>query len=127
MESVDTPELFGGELRILAAVDLDDDGKIVRWVDYWDSSTYPDDLYAQDRTPEKSFPRDLKDGVVPTSAAAEIVATSTTLHDALAAGDAAATGELLHPDVVVADRALRTQARQLDADRRAALRTAAFA
>ena len=29
---VDTPELFGGELRILAAVDLAD-GKIVRWVD----------------------------------------------------------------------------------------------
>ena len=34
---VDTPELFGGELRILAAVDLAD-GKIVRWVDYWDAS-----------------------------------------------------------------------------------------
>src|SRR5687767_14257784 len=32
---VDTPELFGGELRILAAVDFSD-GKIVRWVDYWD-------------------------------------------------------------------------------------------
>ena len=33
---VDTPELFGGELRILAAIDFAD-GKIVRWVDYWDS------------------------------------------------------------------------------------------
>ena len=31
----DTPELFGGELRILAAIDFAD-GKIVRWVDYWD-------------------------------------------------------------------------------------------
>jgi hypothetical protein len=30
---VDTPELFGGELRILAAVDFAD-GKIIRWVDY---------------------------------------------------------------------------------------------
>jgi hypothetical protein len=34
---VDTPELFGGELRILAAVDFCD-GKIVRWVDYWTPS-----------------------------------------------------------------------------------------
>jgi hypothetical protein len=30
---VDTPELFGSELRILAAVDFRD-GKIIRWVDY---------------------------------------------------------------------------------------------
>jgi ketosteroid isomerase-like protein len=36
---VDTPELFGGELRILAAIDFAD-GKIVRWVDYWDSTAY---------------------------------------------------------------------------------------
>jgi hypothetical protein len=34
----DTPELFGGELRIIAAVDFAD-GKIVRWVDYRDSSS----------------------------------------------------------------------------------------
>ena len=37
---VDTPELFGGELRILAAVDFRD-GKIVRWVDYWDAAAPP--------------------------------------------------------------------------------------
>ena len=58
---VDTPELFGGELRILAAIDFDD-GKIVRWVDYWDSSSFDDDLYAQFRTPAEHFPTDLKDG-----------------------------------------------------------------
>ena len=43
---VDTPELFGGELRILAAVDAAG-GRIVRWVDYWDSSAFDDGLYAQ--------------------------------------------------------------------------------
>src|SRR5690349_12967980 len=32
----DTPELFGRELRILGAVSFDSDGKIVRWMDYWD-------------------------------------------------------------------------------------------
>ena len=60
---VDTPELFGGELRILAAVDFAD-GKIVRWVDYWDSSSFDDDLYLQFRTPAEHFPTDLKDGDV---------------------------------------------------------------
>src|SRR3712207_3350291 len=46
----DTPELFGGELRILAAIDFVD-GKIVRWVDYWDSSSFDDALYEQFRAP----------------------------------------------------------------------------
>ena len=36
---VDTPELFGGELRILAAVDFRA-GKLVRWDGYWDGSAY---------------------------------------------------------------------------------------
>ena len=62
---VDTPELFGGELRILAAVDFAD-GRIVRWVDYWDATSFDGDLYAQMRTPAEAFPTDLKDGVVGT-------------------------------------------------------------
>ena len=105
---VDTPELFGGELRILAAIDLAD-GKIVRWVDYWDSSAYSSDLYARFRTPADAFPTDLKDGEVPTRAAPGLVDTCTTLHGALAAGDAAGVHDLLHTDVVLADMALRTQ------------------
>ena len=105
---VDTPELFGGELRILAAIDLAD-GKIVRWVDYWDSSAYSSDLYARFRTPADAFPTDLKDGEVPSRAAPGLVDTCTTLHGALAAGDAAGVHDLLHTDVVLADMALRTQ------------------
>ena len=35
----DTPELFGGEIRILAAVDFKD-GKVVRWIDYWDGRSF---------------------------------------------------------------------------------------
>lgn len=104
---VDTPELFGGELRILAAVDLAD-GKIVRWVDYWDASAFDGDLYRQLRTPVEQFPTDLKDGVVPTQAAVELVRVATALHSALAAADADATSPLLHPDVVLEDMALRT-------------------
>jgi hypothetical protein len=105
---VDTPELFGGELRILAAIDFVD-GKIVRWVDYWDSCAYSSELYAQFRTPADSFPTDLKDGAVPTRAAPGLVETCTALQQALALADTAAVHDLLHTDVVLADMALRTQ------------------
>jgi ketosteroid isomerase-like protein len=105
---VDTPELFGGELRILAAVDFAD-GKIVRWVDYWDSSAYDTGLYNQVRTPAGSFPADLKDTQVATQAAAELVTAATALHQALAKGDASAAAAALHTDVVLADMAMRTQ------------------
>jgi ketosteroid isomerase-like protein len=105
---VDTPELFGGELRILAAVDFAG-GKIVRWVDYWDSSAYDTGLYHQFRTPAGSFPADLKDAQVPTRAAAGLVKAATALHQALTTADASAAAAVLHTDVVLADMALRTQ------------------
>ncbi|MGH9188011.1 MAG: nuclear transport factor 2 family protein, partial [Acidimicrobiales bacterium] len=105
---VDTPELFGGELRILAAVDFAD-GKIVRWVDYWDATPFDADLYAQMRTPTGGFPTDLKDDVVITRATPELVATATALHAAFTAGDAGAAAALLHTDIVLEDMTLRTR------------------
>jgi len=105
---VDTPELFGGELRILAAVDFRD-GKIIRWVDYWDAAPYDDELYVKFRTPDAHFPRDLKDAEVPTQAAPELVAVTTALQQAFAVGDVPGAADLLHTDVVFADMSLRAQ------------------
>jgi hypothetical protein len=105
---VDTPELFGGELRILAAVDFSD-GKIVRWVDYWDATPFDADLYAQMRTPAEVFPTDLKDDVVATQAAPEVVAAAAALQSAFAAGDAGAAASLLHTDVALVDMTMRTR------------------
>ena len=105
---VDTPELFGGELRILAAVDFVD-GKIVRWIDYWDSSAYDTGLYNQFRTPVDDFPSDLKDAQVLTAAAPELVKAATALQEAFAAADASAAAAAMHTDVVLVDMALRTQ------------------
>src|SRR6516225_7696268 len=90
---VDSPELFSGELRILAAVDFAD-GKIVRWVDYWDSSWFDDALYAQLRTPVDVFPTDLKDSQVATQAAPELVTAATGIQGAFAAGDNTAARDL---------------------------------
>lgn len=105
---VDTPELFGGELRILAAVDFAD-GKIVRWVDYWDGTPFDADLYAQLRTPADVFPRDLKDDAVPEQASDLMIDTARALHAALTSGDAASVSAMLHTDVVVEDMTLRAR------------------
>jgi hypothetical protein len=105
----DTPELFGGELRIVAAVDFDDTGRIVRWLDYWDGSAFDPELYGQLRTPAESFPTDLGDGRVATRADRQVVHAATTLHATFAAGDASRAAELLHTDVVLEDIALRTR------------------
>jgi len=104
---VDTPELFGGEIRFLTAVDFVG-GRIVRWVDYWDSSAFDTGLYTQFRTPAEDFPRDLKDAQVPTRAAPELVNAATALQRAFTSADASAAGELMHTDVVLVDMALRT-------------------
>jgi ketosteroid isomerase-like protein len=104
----DTPELFGGELRILGAVDFRD-GKIVRWVDYWDSVTFDDALYEQLRTPAPNFPTDFKEGSIGLNAAPALVEIATRLQDAFAAGDAQAASVLLSEDTVYEDMALRTQ------------------
>lgn len=103
---VDTPELFGGELRILAALDFAD-GKIVRWVDYWDGSPFDAGLYHQFRTPADAFPTDLKDSAVSTRAAPELIAKATALQKAFSEGDPAAAASLMHTDVVFDDMVTR--------------------
>ena len=55
----DTPELFGAEIRTLAAIDIKD-GKIVRWVDYWDGRHFGAELAAKLRTPSDKFPTDFR-------------------------------------------------------------------
>ncbi len=104
----DTPELFGGELRILGAVDIGE-GKIVRWVDYWDSSSFDADLYAQMRTPVAEFPTDFKERSIGVHAAPAIVEISTQLQRAFAAGDAHEVSQLVSYDAVYEDMALRAQ------------------
>ncbi len=49
VEFIDTKELFGGELRLFGAIDIKD-GKIIRWVDYWDASAFDPAGYRQMRT-----------------------------------------------------------------------------
>jgi hypothetical protein len=105
---VESPELFGEELRVLAAVDFVD-GRVVRWVGYWDSSAYDTGLYDQFRGPNGSVPGELENSRVPSRADAPISDAAAALQAAFAAGDAAAATATMHPDVVLVDLALRTQ------------------
>jgi ketosteroid isomerase-like protein len=104
----DMPELFGAELRLLGAIDFKD-GKIIRWVDYWDSTIFDDELYLQMKTPAEHFPTSFHEDEIPVSAAPGMVEASTRLQARLAAGDAAGAAALLSYDVVFEDMALRMQ------------------
>lgn len=103
----DTPELFGGELRILGAVDVRD-GKIVRWTDYWDSTGFDNALYTR-YTAEAELPSSLKEEQVGVAASARIRRASERLSRAFADGDARAAAALFTYDAVFEDLSLRAQ------------------
>lgn len=104
----DMPELFGAELRLLGAVDFKD-GKIVRWVDYWDSADFDDELYLQMKTASEHFPTSFHEDEIPVAAAPEMIEASTRLQALLAAGDAAGAAALFSYDAIFEDMALRMQ------------------
>ena len=104
----DTPELFGAEIRSLAAIDIKD-GKIVRWVDYWDGRHFGAELAAKLRTPSDKFPTDFKGATVPGNASPKIRAAANKLHAAFAGNDAKAAAALFSSDAVYEDMTLRTQ------------------
>jgi ketosteroid isomerase-like protein len=103
----DTPELFGGEIRILAAIDFKD-GKIVRWIDYWDGRSFGAEAAAKMRTPPDKFPTNFDYDVASDGASAKIKDAAQKLSAAFAAADANAADALFSNDAVYADRALRT-------------------
>jgi hypothetical protein len=104
----DTPELFGSEIRILAAIDFKD-GKIVRWIDYWDGRSFGAEMAAKMRTPPDKFPTNFDYDVASEGASAKIKDVSQKLATAFAAGDAAAADALFTNDAVFLDRALRAR------------------
>jgi hypothetical protein len=104
----DTPELFGAEIRILAAIDFKD-GKIVRWIDYWDGRSFGAELAAKMRTPAEKFPTNFDYDVVSDGASAAIKDVAQKLAAAFATGDGAAAAALFSNDAVFLDRALRVR------------------
>jgi hypothetical protein len=104
----DTPELFGGEIHILAAIDFKE-GKIVRWIDYWDGRSFGAEAAAKFRTPADKFPTNFDYDVASDGASAKIKDVAQKLGAAFAAGDAQAADTLFSYDAVFLDRALRAR------------------
>jgi hypothetical protein len=104
----DTPELFGGEIRIMGAIDFKD-GKIVRWVDYWDGRSYGLEMANKMRTPADKFPTNFDYDVASDGASAKIKDAAQKLAAAFAAADAGGAASQFANDAVYLDRALRVR------------------
>jgi hypothetical protein len=99
----DTPELFGKELRILGAVSFDGNGKIIRWMDYWDGRSSQ-----RVTAPLKpTYPTDFHDDVG--NATGRIHDVAAALNAAFAAGDAKAAAAMFSYDAAYEDMALHAQ------------------
>jgi hypothetical protein len=98
----DTPELFGRELRILGAVSFDDQGHIIRWMDYWDGRSS-----GAKNAIGPNYPTDFHDSVG--NASGRIADVCRQLQQAFSAGDAAAAAGLFSNDAVYEDMALHSQ------------------
>ncbi|MCA2276754.1 nuclear transport factor 2 family protein [Mycobacterium intracellulare] len=103
----DSPELFGNEIRTISAIDFED-GKITRFVDYWDGRAFGTDAAAALRVPLQEFPATFGEESIgaPTDQGLQqlVGKLSSGLTEALAS-DVAAT---LHDDVTFEDLTFRT-------------------
>lgn len=99
----DTKELFGGEIHGVGALDLED-GKVVRWVDYWDSRGWPNTFNLQKQTLQNWHQNALQE-----RASAQIREVTARLTAALSAGDAKTAASLFSYDAVYEDGPCRTQ------------------
>jgi hypothetical protein len=107
----DSPELFGAEILALAAVDFGGDGKITRWVDYWDSRHFGLTLAAQMRTPLESFPESFGEENTPGSADPEMNDLVERLITRLSRSDATGAGTMFAVDAVLEDVTTHTAVR----------------
>jgi hypothetical protein len=103
----DTPELFGGEIRAIGIIDMQDD-KIVRWVDYWDGRGFGSSAVSAIRVPAESYPQQLGLDVVTGQHSAVLGDAVNALTSAIKSGDPALLEEQFTYDVVFEDLALRS-------------------
>jgi ketosteroid isomerase-like protein len=103
----DTPELFGEELRMIAVVDFED-GKIVRWADYWDG--HASEVARTMGVPAENYPHELGADSV-TDRTGPLADTARKITNAFAGGDAHRAGELFTYDATFEDMTLRSQIR----------------
>lgn len=108
LEVTNTPEIVGSELHMISSVDLRG-GKIVRWVDYWDSVSFDDAIYQEKRAADEQFPSTYLEDQVGRCTMHPSETAGTRLSTLLSAGDGRAAASLFEYDGVFEDRATRVQ------------------
>jgi hypothetical protein len=103
----DGPELFGSELRTISAVDLVE-GKVARFVDYWDGRQLGAEAVAAWSVPADQFPIAFGEEQLPTPDHGSLDDVIERLVAALRSADWAAVEALLAPDAVLEDLTLQT-------------------
>ena len=97
----DSPEMFGHEIRLFAAVDFRA-GKVIRQVDYWDGRHFGIEATDQLRQPVGQYPPTFGEDVVGDQSSPVVKAVAARL----VAGD---TSGLFSADAILEDLALRSQ------------------
>ncbi|WP_405991764.1 nuclear transport factor 2 family protein [Streptomyces sp. NBC_00986] len=105
VEFTDSPELFGHEIRAIAAVDFHN-GLVVREVDYWDGRHFGIAAVDALRTSDPQFPTAYGEEHLAERSSPALRRTLGRLRAALAAGD---TAGLFAEDAVFEDLALHTE------------------
>ena len=108
---VASPEILGSDIRGISGVDLDEDGKIIRFIDYWDGRHFGAEALTQIRVSPDGFPRTFGEEAVAPQAGPRMRRVVEDLGGALAASDAERAAELFATDAVLEDMTLRTQVR----------------
>jgi limonene-1,2-epoxide hydrolase len=101
----DTPELFGGELRVFGSIDVRNH-KITRWADCWDSAAMAAETYAALKRPEPEIALALRSEEAPSAERIRLV--SRRLAEALSSGDVNSAANLFSYDGIFEDLALNT-------------------
>lgn len=93
---------FPADMRSVSAVNFVN-GKIARWIDYWDANHIGAANLEGARHPQEEFPADFGESKVGEAATALIQKTATTLNTALAGHDVQGAAALFAPDATFTD------------------------
>ena len=100
----DTPGMFGpGQVRNYGAVNFGTDGKIERWVDYWDARQFGVATWKKEEEPPGQWPADFRESTVGETASPLMRGVVVGLASALRDGNIPAAMRLFSTDAVYED------------------------
>ncbi|KAI0442739.1 hypothetical protein F4803DRAFT_575165 [Xylaria telfairii] len=102
---VNTPELFGDEIRVITCLDFKD-GKVLRQVDHWDGRR---NVLSGQRVPDDQYPKDFAYELSLNNTNNLLGSVVQKLQTALSEGNTASAVDLLSYDAVLEDHSLRTR------------------